>query len=146
MHEFCESKWIKRKNLNQVLGSNKNNIKKLNDAGVYNYVELSKLDKKKIEGLKDETKIKLIDQAKLQIGVKKKDTKIFKIKEENKFLKKGFNLLPEPSCDLFFDIEGVQDYVFSGRLEYLFGIFLRKMERKYFGHSGPITNKRSDKV
>ena len=130
---FAKVKWIKRKNLNQVLGSNKNNIKKLNDAGVYNYVELSKLDpKKKIEGLKDETKIKLIDQAKLQIEAEVKGYPIFKIKEENKFLKKGFNLLPEPSCDLFFDIEGVQDYVFSGRLEYLFGIFFEEDGKKIF--------------
>ena len=133
LQEFCEGKWIKRKNLNQVLGSNKNNIKKLNDASVYNYVELSKLDsKKKIEGLKDETKIKLIDQAKLQIESEVKGYPIFKIKEENKFLKKGFNLLPEPSCDLFFDIEGVQDYVFSGRLEYLFGIFFEEDGKKIF--------------
>jgi len=134
IQEFCENKWKEKKHLNQILGSNKNNIKKLNNAGVNNFNELAKLDpKKKIEGLRDETKIKLIKQAKLQIEGDEKGYPIFEIKEENLILNKGFNLLPKPSeCDLFFDLEGVQDYVFPGKLEYLFGIYYEENGEKIF--------------
>ncbi len=134
IQEFCENEWKEKKHLNQVLGSNKNNIKKLNNAGVTNFNELAKLDKKKkIEGLREETKIKLIKQAKLQIEGDEKGYPIFEIKEENLILKKGFNLLPKPSeCDLFFDLEGVQDYVFPGKLEYLFGVYYEENGEKIF--------------
>ena len=134
IQEFCENEWKEKKHLNQVLGSNKNNIKKLNNAEVNNLNELAKLDpKKKIEGLRDETKIKLIKQAKLQIEGEEKGYPIFEIKEENLILNKGFNLLPKPSeCDLFFDLEGVQDYVFPGKLEYLFGVYYEENGEKIF--------------
>ena len=103
LQEFCEKEWINKKHLNQVLGNNKNNIKRLNEAGIKNFSELSKLDpKKKIEGLKDETKIKLINQAKLQINAHTEGVIKFKFIEENFALNKGFNLLPEPAPgDLF---------------------------------------------
>ena len=134
LQEFCENERVKSKHLNQIYGTNKINIKKLNKAGIYNYVELAKLDpKKNIEKLKDDTKIKLINQAKLKIESEEKGYPIFDIKEENKTLNKGFNLLPEPSeCDLFFDIEGVLDYVFDGKLEYLFGIYYEEGGEKIF--------------
>ena len=64
---------------------------------------------------------------------KQKGYPIFTINEENLYLKKGFNLLPQPSeCDLFFDIESVQDHVFSGKLEYLFGVFYEENGKKIF--------------
>ena len=47
LQEFCEKEWINKKHLNQVLGNNKNNIKRLNEAGIKNFSELSKLDPKK---------------------------------------------------------------------------------------------------
>ena len=55
--------------------------------------------------MRDETKIKLINQAKLQIEAEKEGVIKFKYNEENFTLNKGFNLLPEPTeCDLFFDL------------------------------------------
>ena len=69
----------------------------------------------------------------MQIEAEKKGYPIFTINEENLYLKKGFNLLPKPSeCDLFFDIESVQDHVFSGKLEYLFGVFYEENGKKIF--------------
>ena len=53
--------------------------------------------KKKIEGLREEAKIKIIEQAKLQIEAEKKGYPIFTINEDNLYLKKGFNLLPQPT-------------------------------------------------
>ena len=105
LQEFCEKQWIDKKHLNQVLGNNKNNIKRLKEAGIKNFSELSKLNpKKKIEGLKDETKIKLINQAKLQLDAHAEGVIKFKYIEENFALNKGFNLLPKPAPgDLFFD-------------------------------------------
>ena len=62
--EICENEWIDNRHLNQVLGNNKKNIKKLNNAGIQNLDELAKLNPKtKIEGLRDEIKIKRINQA-----------------------------------------------------------------------------------
>ena len=132
--EICENEWIDNRHLNQVLGNNKKNIKKLNNAGIQNLDELAKLNPKtKIEGLRDEIKIKRINQAKLQIEAENKGYPIFKVIEENLILNKGFNLLPKPSeCDLFFDLEGVQDYVFPGKLEYLFGIYYEENGEKIF--------------
>ena len=89
LQEFCENERVKSKHLNQIYGTNKINIKKLNKAGIYNYVELAKLDpKKNIEKLKDDTKKKLINQAKLKIESEEKGYPIFKIKEENKTYEK----------------------------------------------------------
>ena len=46
---------------------------------------------------------------------------------------KGFNLLPEPSaCDLYFDIESVEDHVYPGGLEYLFGIYYFENDKEKF--------------
>ena len=61
LQEFCEKEWINQKHLNQVLGNNKNNIKRLNEASIKNFSELSKLDpKKKIEkGAQPKKKIRI---------------------------------------------------------------------------------------
>ena len=46
---------------------------------------------------------------------------------------KGFNLLPEPTaCDLYFDIESVEDHVYPGGLEYLFGIYYVENDKEKF--------------
>ena len=123
--EECENIWIKNRHLNQVGGNNKNNIKKLKDAGIKTIDDLAALSsKKKIDNLREETKAKLIKQANLQLEYEKTGKPKFEVIEENITLIKGFNLLPKPSkCDLFFDLESVPDYVVPGKLEYLFGIY-----------------------
>ena len=141
IREFCENERIETKHLSQILGTNKVNIKKLNNSGIYNYIDLAKLDPKKIiKGLKDEKKTKLINQAKFQLESEKEGVPKFKYIKENLLLNKGFNLLPAPTNhDLFFDLEGVQDYVFPGRLEYLFGIFYiedgKEIFKPYWAHN-----------
>ena len=55
---------------------------------------------------------------------------IFENNPLNLIGKKGFNLLPEPSaCDLYFDIESVEDHTYPGGLEYLFGIYYVENEK-----------------
>ena len=46
-NEICSNEWIKKRHLNQVLGNNKKNTKKLNKVGINNYDDLAKLDPKK---------------------------------------------------------------------------------------------------
>ena len=134
LQEFYENEWKVNKHLNALLGSNKNSVKKLNQTGIHTYDKLAKFDpKKEIKGLRDETKIKLINQAKLQMEAEKEGVIKFKYNEENFTLNKGFNLLPEPTeCDLFFDLEGVQDIVYPKGLEYLFGIYFEEKGQKIF--------------
>ena len=134
LQEFYENEWKASKHLKALLGSNKNSVKKLNQAGVHSYDRLAKLDpKKEIRGLRDETKLRLINQAKLQMEAEKDGVIKFKYNEENFSLNKGFNLLPEPTeNDLFFDLEGVQDIVYPSGLEYLFGIFYEENGQKIF--------------
>jgi predicted RecB family nuclease len=48
-------------------------------------------------------------------------------------LLRGFNLLPERSDgDIFFDMESVQDYVYPGGLEYLFGLYYSEDGKEKF--------------
>ena len=48
--------------------------------------------------------------------------------------------------DLFFDIEGVQDYVFPNRLEYLFGIYFEENGKKFIKLFGLMINMKRKKL
>ena len=130
----CEKTWIKEDNLNQVGGLNKTHLKKLLDLKIDNATKLSELDSNKtIKGLKKETSFKLITQAKLQKEFEKTNKPTFINNPYNLKSLKGFNSLPEPSaCDLYFDIESVEDHVYPGGLEYLFGIYYVEDNEKKF--------------
>ena len=87
-------KFLNKKVTFTLLLSNNKNIKKLNNAGIKNLDELAKLNPKtKIEGLRDEIKIKRINQAKLQIEAENKGYPIFKVIEENLILNKDIKIL-----------------------------------------------------
>ena len=101
--------------------------------GIYTIDDLANTQKMSIPKINTTVLNRLKLQAKLQIESENKGYPIFKVIEENLILNKGFNLLPKPSeCDLFFDLEGVQDYVFPGKLEYLFGIYYEENGEKIF--------------
>lgn len=121
----CEKGWKEKRHLNQVGGNNKNNIKKFNKNNINTIDDLAKIDvKKKIENLKEEVLQKLKKQAELQLEYEKTGKPCIEIIEKNISEPKGFNLLPKPSTvDLFFDLESVPDYIYPGKLEYLFGIY-----------------------
>ena len=132
--EECEKIWIKEDNLNQVGGLTKVHLKKLIDLKIDTATKLSKLDpNKNIKGFKSEISYKLITQARLQKEYQKTNKPIFENNPINLHGKKGFNSLPEPSsCDLYFDIESVEDHVYPGGLEYLFGIYYVEDEKEKF--------------
>ena len=132
--EECEKLWIKEDNLNQIGGLTKIHLKKLLELKIDTATKLSKQDSKKnIKGFKPEISFRLITQARLQKEFEKSQKPIFENNPINLIGKKGFNLLPEPSaCDLYFDIESVEDHTYPGGLEYLFGIYYVENEKENF--------------
>ncbi len=123
--EECEKIWIKEDNLNQVGGLTKVHLKKLLELKIDTANKLSKQNPDKIlKGFRKEISQRLITQAKLQKEYEKTNVPIHQPNPNNLNGIKGFNLLPEPSeCDLYFDIESVEDHIYSGGLEYLLGIY-----------------------
>ncbi len=123
--EECEKIWIKEDNLNQIGGLTKVHLKKLLELKIDTATKLSKQNPEKIlKGFRKEISHKLITQAKLQKEYEKTNVPIHQPNPNNLNGIKGFNLLPEPSeCDLYFDIESVEDHIYPGGLEYLFGIY-----------------------
>ncbi len=121
----CENIWKKEDNLNQVGGLTKVHLKKLLNIKMDTATKLSKQDENKpLKGFRKEISYKLVTQAKLQKEYEKTGIPIYKPNPYNLNGSKGFNLLPKPSeCDLYFDIESVEDHIYPGGLEYLFGIF-----------------------
>ncbi len=132
--EHCQTEWESKRHVNQVLGNSRKDCQKFLSFRIKTIDDIAKLDpKKSIDGLREEIKIKRIEQAKLQLEAEKEGIIKFKYNEENFALNKGFNLLPEPtSNDLFFDLEGVQDYVYQGKLEYLFGLYYEEKNEFFF--------------
>ena len=123
--EECEKIWIKEDNLNQIGGLTKVHLKKLLELKIDTATKLSKQNPDKIlKGFRKEISHKLITQAKLQKEYEKTNVPIHQPNPNNLNGFKGFNLLPEQSeCDLYFDIESVEDHIYSGGLEYLLGIY-----------------------
>ena len=132
--DVCEKIWITKDNLNQIGGFKKTYYKKLSDLKINSGTELSKQDKSKtLKGFKEEVSYRLITQAKLQKKYEKTQVPVFEVNQKNLTSLKGFNLLPEKSnCDLYFDIESVEDHVYPGGLEYLFGIYYTEEGKEKF--------------
>ena len=130
----CENIWKKEDNLNQVGGLTKVHLKKLLNIKMDTATKLSKQDENKpLKGFRKEISYKLVTQAKLQKEYEKTGIPIYKPNPYNLNGSKGFNLLPKPSeCDLYFDIESVEDHIYPGGLEYLFGIFYIKNGKENF--------------
>ncbi len=132
--EECEKIWIKEDNLNQVGGLTRVHLKKLLEIKINNATKLSKQDSTKIlKGFRKEISHKLITQAKLQKEYEKTNVPVHQPNPNNLNGIKGFNSLPEPTaCDLYFDIESVEDHIYPGGLEYLFGIYYVENDKEKF--------------
>jgi len=132
--EECEKIWIKEDNLNQVAGINRSQIKRLSKVKIETLSDLAKQNPtKRIADLRIETSSKLIEQAKLQYNYIKNNKRDLKLIDNDVGLLRGFNLLPERSDgDIFFDMESVQDYVYPGGLEYLFGLYYSEDGKEKF--------------
>lgn len=137
--DTCKSIWKQEDNLNRIAGIHKSHIKKIKNYKISTVHQFAKLNNKtKIPDLTDEKFTKIHNQAQLQLHKEKTD------ENKHSLLKvvtnRGFNRIPKKgTCDLFFDIEGVPDYVYEDKLQYLFGI--KYMEngkekfQKYLAHN-----------
>ena len=93
----------------------------------------NRISNKQIKGFRKEISERLITQAKLQKEYEKTEVPIHQPNPNNINGIKGFNLLPEPSaCDLYFDIESVEDHIYPGGLEYLLGIYYIENDKEKF--------------
>ena len=125
----------KNDDLNQVIGVNKIQKNKLIDLGINTFKELSLQDENTtLDGFTKNTSKKVIIQSKLQKKSSESNENNWVINHENiSNYYKGFNLLNKPSkCDLYFDMESVEDHVIDGGLEYLFGVFFIENGKKNF--------------
>lgn len=132
--EECEKIWIKEDNLNQVAGINRSQIKRFSKVKIETLSDLAKKNPlERVGDLRIETSSKLIEQAKLQYNYIKNNKRDLKLIDNDLNLLRGFNLLPESSDgDIFFDMESVQDYVYPGGLEYLFGLYYSEDGKEKF--------------
>lgn len=123
--ENCTKIWKDNDSLDLLWGIRKPVKKKLYNVGIKTIAALAKYDVKKNKtGVTQEILERYVKISKLKQEQKKTGKPAYEIIEENLSIPKGFNLLAKPSkCDLFFDMESVQDYVVDGKLEYLFGIY-----------------------
>ena len=130
----CDKIWIAEDHLNQVGGLSRVHIKKLNKLKIKTLTDLAKKDRTKpLKGLRDEISYKLITQAQLQKQYQQTQKPIYEYNPDNIEGFKGFNLLPKPSDeDLYFDIESIEDHVYPGGLEYLFGIYYKEKGKSKF--------------
>ena len=129
----CNLEWTEKRDVNQVLGNNRKDCQNFKKSGIKTFDEIAELNPKKtIEGIREEIKIKRIEQAKLQIEAEKKGIPLFEPIKENYVLNKGFNLLSEPDEHDLFDIEGVNDNIYPNRLEYLFGLYFEEKGNKIY--------------
>lgn len=120
--ETCHEQWKKSDSINLVAGIKKAEIQLLENNKIKTVDLLSKLDKnKEIKGVSSIRLSKLIKQAELQAVKKKTGKNKFELFQVEPF--RGFNRLPKKgTCDLYFDIEGVPDFVYENGLQYLFGL------------------------
>ena len=120
--EVCKKKWKDEDSLYQIAGIHKSDIKKIQNQNIKTMRSFAKQSKKNvIKDMSIEKFMKVHNQAILQVFKKESGKDKFDLLKLE--LNRGFNRMPpKGSCDLFFDIEGVPDYVHEGTLQYLFGI------------------------
>ncbi|WP_171006899.1 TM0106 family RecB-like putative nuclease [Shimia litoralis] len=127
--DHCESIWQAEDSLFNVANISRGQVKKLEAAGVKTLEDLSKLDHP-VRGMAENTRVRLITQARLQ-QARKTGEPDFELRAPEPG--KGFDLLPEPQAgDLFYDIEGDPHY--EGGLEYLHGLWFDGAFKAFWAH------------
>lgn len=118
--------------LSQIATITKNQIKKLNKAGITTMDALADTSLNIINGINPDVLLRLKAQAKIQKESIGKDVPLYRILTYEVNKRMGLSMLPPNSpMDIYFDIEG---YPFEdGGLEYLWGVsyFEEKGKRQY---------------
>ena len=127
--DHCKSVWQCEDSLFNVANISRDQVKKLEAAGVDTLETLSTIDHP-IRGMAENTRVRLVTQARLQ-QARKTGQPDFELRAPEPG--KGFDLLPEPQPgDLFYDIEGDPHY--EGGLEYLHGIWFDGRFQAFWAH------------
>ena len=121
--ELCQQQWERDDHLVLVANITRNQIAKLNAAGITTLRQLAQLgEQQRVPRLQPETLERLRHQAALQLGRRESGEDRYELIETDPVQLRGFNRLPPPDPgDLFFDMEG--DPLEEGGLEYLFGVY-----------------------
>ena len=127
--DHCADIWQAEDSLFNVANISRSQVKKLEAAKIRTIEALADLDHP-IRGLSENTRLRLVTQARLQ-HARKSGEPAFQLRTPEPG--KGFDLLPEPRPgDLFYDIEGDPHY--EGGLEYLHGVWFDDEFRAFWGH------------
>ena len=127
--DHCESVWKAEDSLFNVANVSRGQVKKLEAAGIRTMEALGHLNHL-VRGMADNTRLRLVTQARLQ-HARKTGAPEFELRMPEPG--KGFDLLPAPQLgDIFYDIEG--DPHFEGGLEYLHGVWFDGEFRAFWGH------------
>ncbi len=130
-NEQCTQRRVSDDHLNLVAGMRRDQIAKLEAAGIAKVTQLAEApDDKRPNGMMPETFVKLRRQASLQVRGRTSPQPIYELLEHAPPL--GFAMMPNPAPgDVFFDMEGDPLFEPGRRLEYLFGCWLPDDEPKY---------------
>lgn len=128
--DLCREQWEQDDHLVLVANITRNQIDKLNAAGIETLEQLARLDEhERVPRLQTETLERLRRQAILQLDQRESGQDRFELIATEPGQPRGFNRLPMPDPgDLFFDMEG--DPLEEGGLEYLFGVYYLE-DREY---------------
>ncbi|MDN5569014.1 MAG: TM0106 family RecB-like putative nuclease, partial [Paracoccus sp. (in: a-proteobacteria)] len=127
--DHCAEVWQAEDSLFNVANVSRGQVKKLEAAGIQTMEALASLDHP-IRGMAENTRLRLVTQARLQ-HARKRGAPAFELRALEPG--KGFDLLPAPQAgDLFYDIEG--DPHFEGGLEYLHGVWFDGQFRAFWAH------------
>jgi predicted RecB family nuclease len=118
----CDQRWRHDDHLSLVAGIRRDQVVRLNTAGVTTVKDLAAFETTARIGIMPPTLERLARQADLQVAARTTGHRYELLRPERL---RGFGLLPEPSTgDLFFDMEGYPYFESTRGLEYLFGVML----------------------
>jgi uncharacterized protein len=131
--DHCESRWRKDQHLSLVYGLSRQQVERLNEAGVLTVAGLAAIDPGTRVAIGPRTLHRLRHQARLQMHFYQTGSHMFELLPATP--ENGFRLLPAPSDgDIFFDMEGYPYFEPAAGLEYLFGL-VTKDERFHAWHA-----------
>jgi predicted RecB family nuclease len=117
----CADHWQAEDHLSLVAGIRRDQVQRLNEAGVRTVAQLGGFDAKSRIGIGAMALQRLVHQAALQNHHRETAQHRYDLLPLDE--RTGFRLLPAPSDgDIFFDMEGYPFFEPPGGLEYLFGV------------------------
>ena len=117
----CDARWATDDHLSLVYGINREQVGKLNAAGIRTVAELGALSRDAEVGIGRVALDRLRHQASLQTHHRRTGAHRYELLPIDE--RSGFRLLPQPSPgDMFFDMEGDPYFELASGLEYLFGV------------------------